>query len=155
MLGAMWMAGCRDEGPVPHCSVGDFEYLMIGSFYGECAGEDCIQIYKIDKEHLYEDTLDIYPGGQEAYPGSFVRLDDALFAEVKDIVEDFPFELLQEEETVIGMPDGGDWGGKYVEWKVSGFAPRFWLLDNMKVNLPEAYHAFVDRIQEKINVINE
>jgi len=37
------------------------DYLVFGRFYGECAGEKCVEIYKLDQDQLQEDTKDIYP----------------------------------------------------------------------------------------------
>jgi hypothetical protein len=132
------------------------EYMVFGHFYGECGGEGCVEIYRIEDGRLYEDTLDIYPGAEAAYQGSWVELADTKYELVKDLIDDFPKELLQEEDRVIGMPDAGDWGGIYVQVRVSGQTPpdRFWLLDQHEGHMPQVYNDFVDRINEKIAFIN-
>ena len=35
-------------------------------------------------------------------------------------MDEFPSALLDETEVVIGMPDAGDWGGLYIEYKSGG-----------------------------------
>ncbi len=39
----------------------NLEYLIFGHFYGECIGEKCVEIYKLNKTQLLEDTQDVYP----------------------------------------------------------------------------------------------
>ena len=63
----------------------------------------------------------------------------------------------QEQDTIIGMPDAGDWGGVYVEVKMKNLnsLSGFWLLDQMESNMPQVYNDFVDKINEKIAIINQ
>jgi hypothetical protein len=61
---------------------------------------------------------------------------------------------LNETAIVIGQPDAGDWGGIYFETK-DGSTHRFWLLDQLENNMPVIYNEFVDRINEKIVLINQ
>ena len=148
-------SGCEDE--CDCAGTGDFEYMIFGHFYGECVGEGCVEIFKIADGALFEDSTDVYPNGITAYEGQFYALDEAKYQLVKDLVGDFPNELYDETEHVIGMPDAGDWGGIYVEIKHENAPAQsgFWLLDQMESNMPEVYNAFVDRINEKIHLIQE
>lgn len=136
---------------------GQFEYMVFGHFYGECAGEGCVEMYKIEGERLYEDSTDIYPNGLAAYQGEYVLLPDVKYQLVKDLVLEFPDELYAETNTVIGMPDAADWGGIYVEIKFKNeeALSGFWLLDQMESNMPQVYNDFVDKINEKIALINQ
>lgn len=136
---------------------GEFEYMIFGHFYGKCGGEGCVEIYKIDGENLYEDSTDVYPNNLAAYAGEYYLLPDSKYELVKDILDYFPEELYAEEDTVIGMPDAGDWGGVYVEIKMKNLnsLSGFWLLDQMESNMPQVYNDFVDKINEKIAIINQ
>ena len=136
---------------------GEFEYMVFGHFYGYCGGEGCIEIFKLDSEHLFEDSTDVYPSGQQPYNGVFTQLPDEKYQEVKDLLDAFPNELYAEPETIIGMPDAGDWGGIYVEMKFKNDPGRsgFWLLDQHDGNMPQVYNEFVDRVNEKIALIHE
>jgi hypothetical protein len=129
------------------------DYLIFGHFYGECEGEWCVEIFKIDDSNLYEDSNDIYPNGSNFYNANFTKLSEAKFQEVKDLENFFPEELLSEPEKVIGMPDAGDWGGLYIEYNFDGVR-NFWLLDQMKINTPIYLHPFIDKVNEKIGLIN-
>lgn len=136
---------------------GEFEYMVFGHFYGECGGEGCVEIYKINNEMLYEDSTDVYPNGVTPYVGEFFALSDEKYQLVKDLLMEFPEDLYGEQNHVIGMPDAGDWGGVYVEVKMKDnpSLSGFWLLDQMESNMPQVYNEFVDKINEKIAIINQ
>ena len=132
----------------------DADYVIFGHFYGECFGEGCVEIFKVDDKTLLEDTLDMYPNRDEFYPGQFAtQWDNGKFELVKDLKTYFPEELLNETNPVIGQPDAGDWGGIYFELK-RGSTHRFWILDQNDNYMPAIYNSFVDRINEKIAIIN-
>ncbi|MEO6131040.1 MAG: hypothetical protein ABIQ02_04280 [Saprospiraceae bacterium] len=150
-VAAIW--GCEQDGT---CGFGEqTDYVVFGSFYGYCIGEGCIDIYKIDQTHLFEDTLDMYPQSDDFYPGHFTtRWANEKFELVKDLKLFFPESLLNETEVIQGHPDAGDWGGIYFEIK-RGNTHRFWLLDQRDEDMPADYNAFVDKINEKITLINQ
>ncbi len=120
------------------------DYLVFGHFYGECLGEQCIEIYRLEQTRLLEDLNDNYPNGTDFYQGQFIPLEDELFREANTLLEYFPTELLNESSHVIGQPDAGDWGGLYIEYK-SGVNHDFWLLDLMVDNVPEYLHEFIEQ----------
>lgn len=134
-----------------------FEYLVFGHFYGECGGEGCVETFKIEYEQLFEDTLDQYPDFSQSPARSYIKLPAAKYELVKDLVDQFPEGLYSETDHVLGQPDAGDWGGIYVEIKhVNDPAHSgFWLLDQMESNMPQVYNDFVDKINEKISLINQ
>ena len=112
---------------------GELSYFIFGHFYGECGGEGCVEIYKLEKGTLFEDTTDIYPTWMTPYDGTYISLPDEKFELVKDIVEHFPEELYAETENVLGQPDAGDWGGIYVEIKYVNDEENsgFWIIGNI------------------------
>jgi hypothetical protein len=136
---------------------GEFEYMVFGHFYGECAGEGCVEIFKLDGERLYEDSTDVYPNGLSPYTGAYFVLPEEKFQMVRDLVNDFPEALYAEPQIVIGQPDAGDWGGIYVEMKFKNEPglTGFWLLDQNESNMPQVYNDFVDKINEKIAIIHQ
>lgn len=129
------------------------DYLIFGHFYGLCVGENCIEIFKIEGDFLYEDSNDTYPGSDDFYEADFTALPNNVFEEVNGIQDLFPDALLDEEEAVIGTPDVTDGGGLYIESYKDGVRD-FWLLDLDTQNVPEAYHEFMDAVVEKITEIN-
>jgi len=128
------------------------DYIVFGHFYGECGGEQCIEIFRLEQNKLLEDTRDIYPNSTSFYNGNYNLLTQQKFNDAKDLLLFFPNDLLIETNTVIGEPDAGDWGGLYIEYNYNG-TRKFWLLDQKKSNVPSKYHNFIDKVNEKIKLI--
>ncbi len=130
------------------------DYLVFGHFYGECAGEECVELFKLERDKLFEDTKDIYPNAQSIYKGNFSKeLPQSDFEQVEMLFEAFP-DQLWDENTIIGQPDAGDWGGFYVEYK-KGDETAYWLIDQMQSNIPDYLHTFNTKIRTAIEVIND
>ena len=130
------------------------DYIIFGHFYGMCFGETCVEIYKIENENLYEDTADHYPSGNASYDGIYVPLSSAKYELVKDLENYVPGQLLNENDTIIGIPDAYDQGGYYLELKASG-STRFWLIDSDTGNTPNYLHAFTDTLNNYIDRISD
>ncbi|MFN8309360.1 MAG: hypothetical protein U0T73_05305 [Chitinophagales bacterium] len=137
------LVSCKKEKALPP------ERLVFGQFYGECAGERCIEIYKIENRKLFEDRNDQYPSFTAFYSANYDMLSTAQYESVKNLKNMFPMALLNESRTVIGAPDAGDWGGYYIEYE-KGDMHQFWLIDKMRGSVPSAYHPFLDSVEAKI-----
>ena len=151
LLGAFTIAiiiSCKDE----HETIVTPGDMIFGHFYGECIGEACIEIFKLETDSLMEDTLDTYPSAHDFYQGSYILLSDDKHTIAKKLLNYFPLDLLDEKDTVIGSPDAADGGGLYIEYNF-GNIRKFWLLDQMKSNVPEKYHEFIDKVNETIVMI--
>ena len=141
------IAACDKRHAIPKSD----NYLMFGHFFGMCEGESCIEIFRLEKSRLLEDTKDNYPSSTKFYSGSYVTRSSSNFEACKDLKDAFPKDLL-DEATVIGQPDAGDWGGLYIEYNFDG-QHKFWLLDLNKGNVPAKYHPFIDKLVEKIALL--
>ena len=128
-------------------------YLVFGHYYGMCGGESCVEIFKINNKNLWEDLNDAYPSPTNYYVGDFYTLDNNLFNQVSDLITFFPSDLLNEQAIVIGMPDYADGGGLYIEYNYFG-EHKFWLIDQIKTNVPDYLHNFIDIVNDKISIIN-
>lgn len=126
-------------------------YLVFGRFYGECIGESCIEIFKIQNDALYEDTLDVYPT-QNNLPHitSYIQLPHEKYEKAKHLLGHIPNDLFSEDTVRIGEPDAGDWGGFYLEVEQSG-ATKSWLIDTKKSNIPNYLHVLVDSLHSAID----
>ena len=124
-------------------------YLVFGHFYGMCAGEGCVETYKLTDMKLYEDLIDDYSGQNL----EFVELENETFAQVSDLVDFFPNQLLSEEETVFGCPDCSDGGGLFIQYSDNGNL-KSWRIDQFQNNVPSYLHAFIDQVNEAIALIN-
>ncbi|QNH63099.1 hypothetical protein [Hymenobacter sediminicola] len=125
--------------------------LVFGQFYGFCAGERCIEIYRLntDAGTLEEDTADRYPHLAQAYTGQYIPLAASYYAQVRDLPQLIPAQLLQQPDGTIGTPDAADGGGYYVSLFDNG-TRRFWLIDTQKNNIPDALHPLVDTLRVRI-----
>lgn len=143
------LPACKKE---DNLTLSQSDYLIFGDFYGECLGH-CVRIFKLEQDKLFEDTKKEYPNKYSFYQGNFVQLPQQKFDIAKDLINSFPKKLLNETDTVIGIPDAADQGGLYIEYNVGGVR-KFWLLDNWKTNTPAEYHEFIDKVNEKIRQLS-
>jgi hypothetical protein len=144
----LFALGCQSDAII----LSDNDYIVFGDYYGMCIGSSCVDIYRLEKDRILADTKKQYPSRLTFYQGKYTELSNEKFLAVKDIVDYFPDELLSMKDTTIGQPDAGDWGGFYVEYNYNG-KHRFWMLDKMKSNVPESLHAFIDKLNEKLNYL--
>ena len=132
----------------------DEAFLIFGHFYGMCIGEPCVEIFRLEDERLLEDTNDLYPSQGNFYEGNFVELGEDKYQHVNDLMDFFPDELLEEPKILYGCPDCSDQGGLYIEYK-SKVIHRFWFIDQSKSSVPAYLHEFMDKVNEKIEILNE
>ena len=126
------------------------DYLIFGHFYGMCAGEQCIETFKLTDQSLLEDTIDDYTGQNLV----FVPLGNDKFDEVKDLLDYFPSQLRNETSPVLGCPDCADGGGLVIHLMEDGNL-RSWRIDQVQSNVPGYLHGFMDKVNEKIALINK
>ena len=124
-------------------------YLVFGHFYGMCAGEGCVETYKLTDMKLYEDLIDDYSGQNL----EFVELENETFEQVSDLVDFFPNQLLSEEETVFDCPDCSDGGGLFIQYSDNGNL-KSWRIDQFQNNVPSYLHSFMNHVNEAIVLIN-
>ena len=99
---------------------------------------------------MFEDTTDSYAG---VNPFNFVALSNDQFNEVKDLIEYFPMDLLNQKEGTFGCPDCADQGGILIIYSKNGVT-KTWRLDQSKNDVPNYLHSFMDTINKAINTIN-
>lgn len=125
------------------------DYLVFGHFYGECLGESCIETFKLTDTKLYEDISDGYSHSNY----NFQQLTGEKFIAVKDLIDQFPNQLLTDSIQIYGCPDCRDQGGIYIEYVKNGVV-RSWRIDMDKGTVPPYLHPFMDEVNDKISVIN-
>lgn len=125
-------------------------FFVFGHLYSECGGEGCIETYKLTETELYEDIGDDYTGNNP----NFVLLANDKFEQVKDIVDYVPRRLLcTEDGTIFGCPDCADQGALQVWFSEDGQVKK-WRIDQDKDEVPTYLHELIDKINEKIYIIN-
>lgn len=125
-------------------------YLIFGHYYGECFGETCVETYKLTETQLFEDIINTYAGNG---PFDFIELPAAEYEKTKTLMDYFPSELLQAEETTFGCPDCADQGGLFIQY-ADGSTIKSWRIDQSKGAVPTYLHAFMDKVNETITAIN-
>ncbi|MEN0049140.1 MAG: hypothetical protein AAF806_18925 [Bacteroidota bacterium] len=120
--------------------------LIFGLVYGFCQG-DCAQLFKLEGDNLYEDDgIDRLQAEQvllfKETPLSNVKYDLAT-----SLRSDFPASLINNPDTIIGIPNAYDQGGIYIEYQ-NGEVDRFWMLDTNLDALPEDLRPYADRLKE-------
>ncbi|MFD1095593.1 hypothetical protein [Salegentibacter chungangensis] len=141
------LTSCSGDAESPE--VNESNYLIFGHFYGQCEGETCVETFKLTDEKLYEDIIDDHSGQNL----EFVELENSSFEEVKNLADFFPVQLLNENEPVIGCPDCADGGGLFIQYSIDGNL-KSWRIDQDKENVPGYLHEFMDKVNEKITLIN-
>ncbi len=147
------LCGCGDKVDEMEVAQDGDDYFVFGRFAGFCGGESCIEIFKIENNQLFEDTVDEYPSSNKLpYPGQYKLLSNEKYKLVQDLPDAFPEKLMEEINLVLGMPDAYDQGGIYIELK-RGDKVMFWVLDGDKHNLPEYVHSWADLVIEKVGLL--
>ena len=146
-----FVIGCEKPQPVDPEAQGPS--FIFGHFFGMCIGEQCVEIFKLENGQLYEDTNDNYPGDQGPYQANFQPLPDSLYQLVKNLPDQLPTQLYAETDTVLGIPDAGDWGGIYLELTDENGDRRFWLIDNKTDNLPAYLQGYKQQINDAIDAL--
>jgi hypothetical protein len=147
-IGLSLLITCTNKTFTPNTA----DYLIFGHFYGLCQGETCIEIFRLEKSQLSEDTKDKYPSSTNFYEGLYVVLSNEKFLAIVDLFDFFPADLLSESNTVLGTPDAADGGGLYIEYSKNGVR-KFWLIDQIKNNVPTKYYNFINKVNEKIRLL--
>ena len=114
-----------------------------------CVGEECVETFKLTDDQLYEDKVDDYSGQQLV----FIPLDQSKFNKVRDLPKYLPEELLNSNQSVFGCPDCADGGGLFIQYYQNGQL-KSWRIDQVKSNVPAYLHDFMDKVNEKIALIN-
>jgi len=143
LLSILFTFSACEENDSPKLSSED--YLIFGKFAGFCLGDNCVRIFKLDKNQLGEDTLDKYPDRQNFYIGDYTKLDKAKYDKAVGLLDKFPTDLLNETDTVFGCPDCADQGGYYLELNLNT-THKFWIIDTSKGSVPEYLHEYMDEL---------
>ncbi len=142
---------CNHQNENPDFS--DIDSIIFGHFYGFCTGEQCIEIFKLTDDALYEDISDNYPRWDRYYEGNYIKLSPDKFEAIQSLRESIPDQLFSEQDTVFGSPDAADGGGLYFAIKKDDYS-RFWIIDQADNSLPSYLKTFRTHLNESISIIN-
>jgi hypothetical protein len=140
--------------------------ITFGTAYGFCDGENCIEIFKIENDLVYEDQTDAYPGletVQESFSWELFEGEER--DEAFEILEEY-FEYENDiwalQDSTFGCPDCMDQGAIFFRVEKDGDARTFLIdteaayedSDNSSI-YPEAIRELAEEIMEVVEEINE
>lgn len=114
----VFVVSCTKENTPVKPILASTDYLLFGHYFGECMGEQCIEMFKLEQNQISEDNKDLY-SFTPFYDGNFIPLSEQKFDLAKDLINSFPADLLKETTNTFGCPDCADGGGLYIEYKRS------------------------------------
>ena len=136
--------GCSEEPQTAR------DYIIFGDFYGMCAGNSCVDYYKIEDGQLFKDQLNEYPDGSihhqfESYTSPYNN-------SIMDLSGELPSNIYSEGD-LIGSPDAYDQGGLYIEIRDNGNVQN-WKIDKDDANVPAYLHTLCDSVEHYLSVLN-
>lgn len=129
-------------------------YLIFGSYCGECIGADCVAMFKLTDDSVWEDQNNTYPGPVSEDQFDFVQMSAAKFELVKTFSDQFPESILDETVDQFGCPDCHDQCGYYLQWKDNGEV-RSWTIDTELQAVPEYMHDFLNELSTNLTLLQQ
>ena len=125
-------------------------YLIFGHSYGECIGDLCVEIFKLTESQLFEDVNDKFFKDNV----KFKLLSDEKHLIALDLFKFYPKELENETNKSFGCPDCMDQGAIILQYFDEKCTSQRFVIDQHKNDIPLYLHEYVDRINDKIRLLN-
>jgi hypothetical protein len=125
------------------------DYVVMGTYFGECLGTDCQQFFRIDSQkviHYLNVNYDSYDFNQYNYKALGFKDDFAAFL-LKTPTE---IAALKGQTKTFGSPDSHDQGGVYFEWSQAGTVTKIYLDTDNSTDQTQNVILFKKVIQDKI-----
>ena len=125
------------------------DYLIFGTFYGECLG-NCSHFFMIRDGLLFMDDVEI--GIPEEIPFTNDPMSSADYDLAVELQEEFPSDLTDSDKRIYGCPDCHDQGGVYLE--LNNSEGRFkWRIDTDDDEQSEAISTYKKRVMEVVSLL--
>lgn len=141
-------AGCKAD----YTELQSEESIVIGSFFGECGGEQCVEFFRVSNGVVLEDVNDFYPYWENPYEGNFVTEVSCCYEDVAELKGLIPELMLNNPSTVYGCPDCADQGGFYFEITTSEYSAH-WVFDNAVISESEEVHIFKEEVVQRLEML--
>jgi hypothetical protein len=128
------------------------DYVIVGSYFGQCTGADCYQFYKVENYKVIQ-----YPKVVN-FPTEFNKTDYKSFV-YRDDLAGFLLKLptdiknLKGQTKTFGTPDNHDQGGVYLEWSQAGTVTKIYLDNDDTADQTAEIIAFKKVIKDKIALL--
>jgi hypothetical protein len=125
------------------------DYVVVGTYFGECRGADCQQFFRIDSQkvlHYLNVSYDSYDFNHYKYKTLGFKDDFTAF------LQKTPTEItaLKGQTKTFGSPDSHDQGGVYFEWSQSGVVTKVYFDNDNTTDQTQNVILFKKVIQDKI-----
>ncbi len=127
--------------------------FVFGQYNISCPGGNCVQIYQLKDQQVFEDVSYKTISTTAFFIGNFSPMEGHNVGAIEELVEQFPAELFTEENIEIGCPNCDGRGGIYLEIEKEGLH-RFWLIDNNCENLPKYLRNYIKTLKSKLTQLN-
>lgn len=132
------------------------EAIVFGRFIspGCFDSEFCVEIFKMDKNGLKEDTNDNFPDNSGYYNGNFaIALSQSDYSSIESLLRsNIPDELLQLNSGYVGSFPSWNTNNYYFEYKSSSIH-KYWIIDgSFDGSLGSTLQNFIQQIQESVNI---
>lgn len=128
------------------------DYVIVGSYFGQCTGADCYQFYKVEnyKVTQYSKVDDFPIAFNKTDYKSLVYRDDLAGFLLK-----LPTDIknLKGQTKTFGTPDNHDQGGVYLEWSQTGAVTKIYLDNDDTADQTTEIIAFKKVIKDKIALL--
>ncbi|WP_276498738.1 hypothetical protein [Pontibacter litorisediminis] len=130
-------------------------YLIFGRFYKDCVGGECMKLYKLENNSLYEFLEDStnYPSFNQFHTGDFRKLSQEKYNRISTLAASIPQELLEIKSGFVGKTDH-NWSGYYIEYAKGG-ERKFWIFDEARRDVPPAYLPLLNEIEKSLNEVKQ
>ena len=123
-------------------------YLVFGHSYGKCVGEECLEVFKLTQDSLYEDLEDnFFTGGAK-----FVALSKTKHTLALPLLTSYPEELRDEVNRTFGCPGCHDQASIIIQY-FDGEKLQKFVVDEDKNMVPVFLHTYIDKIQKTIGLL--
>jgi hypothetical protein len=125
------------------------DYIVIGTYYGQCVGNECLTFFRMDSQKVLRflnANYGLYDFDQYRYKSLVYKEDLAAF------YSKIPVEIknLKGQTKTFGSPDSADQGGVYFELHQGDVVTKVFLDNSNSVDQNENILAFKKVIQDKI-----
>ncbi len=127
------------------------ENLVFSIYAGDPPVEFKPTYYKLTNSQVLKDETSGYAFQTNNSQANFVVLGSNKFNTVKDLINYFPNKLISTKRK-IGNPGANDSGVLYIQLTKNGIT-KIWELDSDPNAVPEEFRVFVQKVNEKINLL--
>lgn len=125
------------------------DYAIVGTYYGQCTGENCYQFFKIENHKVTQ-----YPKVTN-FPAAFNQTDYKALIYKDDLasfLSKIPTEIkdIKGQTKTFGSPDAHDQGGVFLEWSQGGVITKIYLDNDNTTDQTAELIAFKKVIQDKV-----